>query len=109
MAALIVTGAADEISVYVRASLIQLATPDEMKGRVSSVSFIFISASNELGEFESGVAARLLGPVGAVVFGGGMAIATALLWTRLFPDLARADEFENIEEQAIKEKAPGGA
>lgn len=109
MAALIVTGAADEISVYVRASLIQLATPDEMKGRVSSVSFIFISASNELGEFESGVAARLLGPVGAVVFGGGMAIATALLWTRLFPDLARADEFENIEEQAVKEKAPGGA
>lgn len=101
-AALAVTGAADEISVYVRASLIQLATPDEMKGRVSSVSFIFISASNELGEFESGVAARLLGPVGAVVFGGIMAMGTALLWTRLFPQLARADRFDRIEEQAIK-------
>ncbi|WP_084421075.1 MFS transporter [Henriciella litoralis] len=101
-AALAVTGAADEISVYVRASLIQLATPDKMKGRVSSVSFIFISASNELGEFESGVAARLLGPVGAVVFGGCAAIATALLWTRLFPELAKADRFDRIEEQAVE-------
>ncbi|MEM5515353.1 MFS transporter [Henriciella sp. AS95] len=101
-AALAVTGAADQISVFVRASLIQLATPDEMKGRVSSVSFIFISASNELGEFESGVAARLLGPVGAVVLGGGMAIVTALLWSRLFPDLTRADRFDGVEEQAVR-------
>jgi len=100
-AALIVTGAADEISVYVRASLIQLATPDEMKGRVTSVSFIFVSASNELGEFESGVAARFLGPVGAVLLGGSVAIAVALLWTRLFPDLAKADTFEGVKEQAI--------
>ena len=99
--ALIVTGAADEISVYVRASLIQLATPDEMKGRVTSVSFIFISASNELGEFESGVAARFLGPVGAVILGGSVAIAVALLWTRLFPDLAKADSFEGIKEQSV--------
>lgn len=100
-AALIVTGAADEISVYVRASLIQLATPDEMKGRVTSVSFIFISASNELGEFESGVAARFLGPVGAVLLGGSVAIGVALLWTRLFPELAQADTFEGIKEQAV--------
>ena len=99
--ALIVTGAADEISVYVRASLIQLATPDEMKGRVTSVSFIFISASNELGEFESGVAARLLGPVGAVILGGTVAISVALLWMRLFPELAKADTFEGVEEQAV--------
>lgn len=99
--ALIVTGAADEISVYVRASLLQLATPDEMKGRVTSVSFIFISASNELGEFESGVAARFLGPVGAVLLGGSVAITVALLWTRLFPELARADTFEDVEEQAV--------
>ena len=99
--ALIITGAADEISVYVRASLIQLATPDEMKGRVTSVSFIFISASNELGEFESGVAARFLGPVGAVILGGSVAITVALLWTRLFPDLARADSFEGIKEQSV--------
>ena len=100
-AALIVTGAADEISVYVRASLIQLATPDEMKGRVTSVSFIFISASNELGDFQSGVAARLLGPVGAVLFGGAVAIGVGLLWMRLFPQLLHADTFEDVEEQAV--------
>ena len=100
-AALIVTGAADEISVYVRASLIQLATPDEMKGRVTSVSFIFISASNELGDFQSGVAARFSGPVGAVLFGGAIAIGVGLLWIKLFPQLARADRFEAIEEQAV--------
>ncbi|MEL6726355.1 MAG: MFS transporter [Pseudomonadota bacterium] len=100
-AALVVTGAADEISVYVRASLIQLATPDEMKGRVTSVSFIFISASNELGDFQSGVAARFLGPVGAVLFGGVVAIGVGVLWIKLFPQLARADRFETVEEQAV--------
>ena len=100
-AALVVTGAADEISVYIRSSLIQLATPDKMKGRVSAVSFIFISASNELGDFQSGVAARLLGPVGAVLFGGAVAIGVGLLWIRLFPQLARADAFETVEEQAV--------
>ena len=88
------TGAADMISVYVRQSLIQFATPDAMRGRVASVSFIFISASNELGEFESGVAARFLGPVGAVVLGGAIAIITALAWFRLFPQMAKADRFE---------------
>jgi hypothetical protein len=82
------------ISVYVRQSLIQFATPDAMRGRVSSVSFIFISASNELGEFESGVAARFLGPIGAVILGGGVAIITALAWFRLFPKMANADRFE---------------
>lgn len=95
MAALAVTGAADMISVFVRQSLIQLATPDGMRGRVSSVSFIFISASNELGEFESGVAARFLGPVGAVILGGTMAILTAVLWIKLFPGIAHADRFED--------------
>jgi hypothetical protein len=79
----------------VRQSLIQLATPDGMRGRVSSVSFIFISASNELGEFESGVAARFLGPVGAVVLGGVVALATAAAWLKLFPTLARANAFED--------------
>ena len=77
MGMLAITGAADMISVFVRQSLIQLATPDAMRGRVSSVSFIFISGSNELGEFESGVAARFLGPVGAVLLGGTVAILTA--------------------------------
>lgn len=102
MLALAVTGAADMISVFVRQSLIQLATPDAMKGRVSSVSFIFISASNELGEFESGVAARFLGPVGAVLLGGSAAICAALAWTRLFPQLWRADTFDGIEEQPVE-------
>ncbi len=98
MAALAVTGAADMISVYVRQSLIQFATPDAMRGRVSSVSFIFISASNELGEFESGVAARFLGPVGAVMLGGVIAIVTALAWFRLFPALAKADRLDETPE-----------
>jgi MFS family permease len=98
IAALAVTGAADMISVYVRQSLIQFATPDAMRGRVSSVSFIFISASNELGEFESGVAARLLGPVGAVLLGGAVAILAAAAWVRLFPALAKADRLGETPE-----------
>jgi MFS family permease len=94
MAMLAITGAADMFSVYIRQSLIQFATPDAMRGRVASVSFIFISASNELGEFESGVAARFLGPVGAVMLGAGVAIIAALSWFRLFPAMSRADRFE---------------
>ncbi|MEM6414807.1 MAG: MFS transporter [Pseudomonadota bacterium] len=97
LVALGVGGSADMISVYVRSSLVQLATPDEMRGRVSSVSFIFISASNELGEFESGVAARFLGPIGAVILGGTVAILTAGVWTRLFPQLWNADKIEDTE------------
>ena len=81
---LAISGAADMVSVYVRASLIQLATPDRLRGRVSGVSFIFIAASNELGEFESGVAARFLGPIGAVVLGGTIAVATAGVWRSSF-------------------------
>lgn len=95
MALLAVTGAADMISVFVRMSIVQHATPDGMRGRVSSVSFIFIAASNELGEFESGVAARFLGPVGAVLLGGVVAIGAAISWIWLFPKLARADRFED--------------
>jgi len=99
LAALAVTGAADMISVYIRQSIIQLATPMDMRGRVSAVEFIFISASNELGEFESGVAARFLGPVGAVLLGGVMALVTAAAWFRLFPQLARTDALDEIEEE----------
>lgn len=99
LAALAVTGAADMISVYIRQSIIQLATPMDMRGRVSAVEFIFISASNELGEFESGVAARFLGPVGAVLLGGVMALVTAGAWFRLFPQLARTDALDTIEEE----------
>ena len=98
LAALIVAGSADMVSMYVRGSLIQLHTPDEMRGRVSAVSQLTISASNELGEAESGLMASLLGPVGAVVVGGVGAIAVTLLWSRLFPELKNARTFDPPEE-----------
>lgn len=85
--ALAVMGAADTISVVIRVSLVQLKTPDEMRGRVGAVNFLFINASNQLGEFESGMMAALLGAVPAVVFGGIGTIAVALLWMKLFPAL----------------------
>lgn len=91
--ALIIAGAADMVSVYVRQSLIQLHTPDEMRGRVSAVSQLTISASNELGEAESGFLAAILGPVGAVVFGGVGAIVVTLIWVGLFPELRAARTF----------------
>ena len=94
LTALIVAGAADMVSVYVRQSLIQLHTPDEMRGRVGAVSALTISASNELGEAESGLMASLLGPVGAVVFGGVAAIAITLAWSRLYPELRLAKTFD---------------
>jgi len=92
--ALAVAGGVDMISVYVRQSLIQLATPDAMRGRVSAVSFVFISASNELGDFEAGLMARIFGPVLAVTLGGVAAVVASIGWMRLFPDLAKADGFE---------------
>jgi MFS family permease len=92
--ALAVLGAADMLSVYIRQTLVQIVTPDHMRGRVAAVSSLFISASNELGEFESGVAARFLGPVGAAVFGGLAAIGITGLWAKIFPDLRKADRLE---------------
>src|SRR5581483_3587981 len=92
--ALAVLGAADMISVYVRQTLVQLVTPDPMRGRVGAVSTLFISASNELGEFESGVMARLLGAVGSAIFGGVGALVVTGLWARLFPALRKADRLE---------------
>lgn len=91
MAALAVTGAMDMVSVVVRQTLVQLETPDAMRGRVSAVNSVFIGASNQLGEFESGATAALLGPVGSVVLGGVGTIAVALCWRRLFPELAQRD------------------
>jgi len=87
-ATLVVTGAADMVSVVIRQSLVQLDTPDAMRGRVSAVNSIFIGASNQLGEFESGVAAALLGAVGAVLLGGIGTLAIVALWMKIFPDLA---------------------
>jgi MFS family permease len=91
MLALAVTGAADMVSVVIRQTLVQLETPDAMRGRVSAVNSVFIGASNQLGEFESGATAALLGPVGSVVLGGAGCLAVAALWRRLFPTLAARD------------------
>jgi MFS family permease len=91
MLALAVAGAADSVSMFVRQSLVQIVTPNEMRGRVSSVLSLFISASNELGEFESGVAARVFGVVGAAAFGGIGSIVVTGLWAKLFPALRQAD------------------
>jgi MFS family permease len=89
--ALAISGGADMVNVVIRQTLVQLETPDDMRGRVSAVSSIFIGASNQLGEFESGATAALLGPVGSVVLGGAGTIAVALAWFKLFPSLARRD------------------
>ena len=89
--ALVITGAADNVSVVMRLTLMQLETPDEMRGRVSAVNSIFIGASNQLGEFESGATAELLGPVGSVVLGGVGTVLIAAAWLRLFPALAKRD------------------
>jgi len=89
MAMLFINGAADMVSVVVRQTLVQLDTPDEMRGRVSAVNSIFIGASNQLGEFESGATAALWGPVGAVVVGGAGTLVVVGLWMRWFPELLR--------------------
>ena len=109
LAALALLGGFDMLSVYVRSSLVQLHTPDQMRGRVSAVSGLAISASNELGELQSGVAAALLGPTGAVVFGGAAAMGIAGLWSYLFPELTRARTFDPPETalaDAVMEEKP---
>jgi MFS family permease len=93
--ALAMTGAADSISVVVRSTLIQLETPNEMRGRVSAVNSIFIGASNQLGEFESGATAAAFGAVGSVVLGGVGTLLIAASWFKLFPALAQRDRMEN--------------
>lgn len=94
VAALMIMGAADTISVVIRVSLVQLATPDDMRGRVGAVNFLFIHASNQLGEFESGMAAALLGTVPATLLGGIGTIAVALLWMKVFPSLRKVERLE---------------
>ncbi|MFC5303016.1 MFS transporter [Azospira restricta] len=89
--ALAVTGAFDNISVVMRQTLVQIETPNEIRGRVSAVNSIFIGASNQLGEFESGATAALFGPVGSVVMGGVGTLLVSAAWVRLFPELARRD------------------
>ncbi|WP_339763716.1 MFS transporter [uncultured Hoeflea sp.] len=100
MAALIVMGASDMISVYVRQSLVQLWTPDELRGRVSAVNMVFIGASNELGEFRAGVMASLIGPVAAVVIGGAGTLAVALAWSMGFPQLRQIQSLDRDAEES---------
>jgi len=95
LVALFVTGAADSISVVTRSTLVQLETPNEMRGRVSAVNSIFIGASNQLGEFESGAVAAAWGPVISVVSGGIGTMLVAAAWLKLFPDLARRDRLHS--------------
>ena len=99
LAILAAMGAVDMVSVFIRSSLVQLFTPDDKRGRVSSISGLAISASNELGEMQSGLAAAILGATGAVVFGGAGAIVVTLVWAWYFPELRRANSFE---PQALK-------
>jgi hypothetical protein len=87
-------GAADEVSVIIRLSLVQLSTPDDMRGRVSAVNFLFVNASNQLGEFESGVSAAWFGAVPAVILGGVGTIVVALIWMKLFPTLRDVQRLE---------------
>ena len=100
--ALFILGVSDMVSVFIRTSLIQLHTPDAMRGRVGAISSLFISASNELGEAESGLLAALVGPVIAVVGGGIGAIAITLLWARVFPQLREAKTFATPKLESIQ-------
>ena len=96
LAALFVLGASDMVSVYVRTTLTQLATPDAMRGRVSAVKLLFVGASNELGEFESGLTATLFGTVPSVVIGGVGTLAIVAIWLRLFPSLREVDRLSDV-------------
>ena len=96
VAALVLVGASDMVSVIIRATFLQLGTPDEMRGRVNAVDMIFIGASNQLGQFESGVTAHWFGTVPAVIVGGVGAIVVASLWAWMFPELRRAEDVNSL-------------
>ena len=104
LASLFVLGASDMVSVYVRSSLIQLHTPDAMRGRVSAVSGLFISASNELGEFRAGLAGAAFGPIAAVVGGGALAVMATGICAWAFPSLRKADRFVQPEPGLVSEQ-----
>jgi Transmembrane secretion effector len=99
MIALIILGVGDMVSVFIRGLLVQLETPDQIRGRVSAVNSVFIGASNELGEFESGTTAAWFGLVPAIVLGGVLTLVVTFLWARvLFPRLWRMESFEQLKE-----------
>ena len=99
--ALLLVGAVDMVSVVIRGVLVQIATPDALRGRVNAVDMIFIGASNELGEFESGLTAHWFGAVPAVIIGGAGTLVVVALWAWLFPDLRKADQLRPVEELAV--------
>src|SRR5207302_8902518 len=96
---LVLVGASDMVSVVVRGTLVQIATPDAVRGRVNAVDMIFIGASNELGEFESGVTAHWFGTVPAVIIGGAGTLIVVALWAWLFPELKNANRLTPVQEQ----------
>lgn len=106
--ALVLLGWADMLSVVIRSSLVQLETPDAMRGRVSAVNSVFIGASNQLGEFESGATAALFGVVPAAVIGGVGTLLIVVLWRRLFPQLAQRDQLYEKEKVFEEEAVPDG-
>jgi hypothetical protein len=97
LAALAVAGAADMVSVYVRSTVVQLGTPDAMRGRVSAVHMLFVGASNELGEFRAGMVAAWLGAAPAAVAGGLATLAVVALWSRLFPQLRQVARVADVK------------
>jgi MFS family permease len=107
--ALLLLGASDMVSVIIRATLTQLATPDEMRGRVTAVDMIFIGTSNEFGQFESGVTAQWFGTVPAVVLGGIGTLVVIGLWAWLFPELRHAGELTGIKAPQLKDDAQPGS
>jgi hypothetical protein len=105
LVALAIGGGLDMVSVVLRQTILPLVTPDELRGRVNAVEMVFISASNELGAFESGLAAALVGAVPAVVLGGVVTIAIAVGWTRFFPALAHVDRLDELRPVAARAEA----
>jgi predicted MFS family arabinose efflux permease len=101
LAGLFVAGLVDMISVNIRATTVALVTPNELRGRVNAVEMVFISASNELGAFESGVVARLVGTATSVVAGGALTVGLALSWTKLFPELARMGRLQDLKPEPV--------
>ena len=102
LAALAVLGAADAVSIVIRFSLVQIETPDAMRGRVSAINYLFVGSSNTLGEFESGAVAAWLGAVPSVLIGGIGSLLVAGVWMVLFPDLRRIDRFEPADESKTR-------
>jgi MFS family permease len=102
LAALAMAGASDMVSVNVRQTMVQLTTPDEMRGRVSAVNMLFVGASNELGQFESGIAAHCFGVVPSVVLGGVGTLAIVAAWAWRFPALRRVDRLGSLTPAAVR-------